>query len=90
MAKRPDVWLSYGGCTYKSEINGWYVGVISATIAAPHPWEGRTIWRYRMSRNTIVDGVWTDKNPLGRKFETAYYTSREEAEAAARIAATTP
>lgn len=81
-----NIWLLYGS-GHKFRINGWYAEVISATISAPHPWEGRIIWRFRMSRNTLVNGVWTDKNPLGRKFETHFFTSREEALEAARKAA---
>lgn len=71
----------------KFELNGWFIEIGTFEFTAPEAFYGKVSWRYRMSRNKIVPGIWTDKNPRARKFETRCFTSMDEARAAARAAA---
>ncbi|MFG6573668.1 hypothetical protein ACGYLO_19095 [Sulfitobacter sp. 1A13353] len=75
------------GAVTKFEHAGWYIQLAPFEFTDPEDWKGLTSWRYRMSRNKITPGVWTDKNPRGRKFETRCFTSREEVRKAAMVAA---
>lgn len=79
---RSRFWGTYGR-GIKFHHAGWHIEVCSFTFTDPADWRGLVSWRYRMSRNTITPGVWTDKNPRGRKFETRCFTSKEEARDAA-------
>ena len=82
MAKTSQVWLTYGLKT-QTTASGWNVWVTSATIAAPHAWQGREIFRFALSRNAHI-GPYHDKNRLGRKLETRYFLTRAEALDAAK------
>lgn len=75
------------GVRYKFNLNGWYIEVQAFTFTEPKAWAGKTSWQYRMSRNSLVPGVWTVKNPRGRNFATRCFTTMEEAKAAAEAAA---
>jgi hypothetical protein len=79
-------WGTYGSFS-KFDHAGWHIELCSFTYTEPEGWAGKTSWRYRMSRNTVFQGLWTDKNPRGRKFETRCFTSSDEAKAAALVAA---
>lgn len=80
MSKR-NMWLYYGSARKFTE-NGWFVQVIDAKIASPHVWEGRTIWRFSISKQPDIQ-IWRDKGPRARLFEKRYFANFEEAKAAA-------
>lgn len=75
------------GHSIKLQHNGWNIEVGKFTFTDPEDWAWLVSWRYRMSRNTIVPGIWTEKNRRGRKLETRCFTSQEEAREAAIAAA---
>lgn len=82
MAKRQSIWLIYRSQRGPIEVGSWFLFLTSATISAPHEWEGRIIYRYAMSRHKGQKDLyvlWRDKNTLGRKFETRYFTTMDEA-----------
>ena len=71
----------------KFQHNGWNIEVGTFEYTAPEEWAGKIAWRYRMSKNTITQGIWREKNPRGRKFETRCFLSKDEAITAAKATA---
>lgn len=83
MATFGKYWGHPRGLGIKFTHNGWNVEVGSFEFTQPEEFAGMTSYRYRMSRNDIVRGVWTNKNERARLFERRYFTSIEEAKEAA-------
>lgn len=63
--------------------NGWNIEVGSFEFTKPDEIKGKVSYRYRMSRNDIVPGIWTDKNCRARRFERRYFITADEAKQAA-------
>jgi len=76
-------WGHRRGLGIKFVHNGWNIEIGSFEFTKPEEFFGMTSYQYRMSRNDIVPGVWTDKNDRARLFDRRYFTSIEEAKEAA-------